>query len=124
MASKSGKRSRNPMGRPLMLNAEQLSQLVSITEEQPHISMDDLVFVYRRRTGISISKPTAKKYLDRAGVQRMAPQRKKRKPSPPPPFVQGDESPAPEEAAPEASPPEPTEPAPAADEPVPEEAAP
>ncbi len=98
MTGKSGKGSRNPKGRPLMLDAERISQLVAITEEQPHISLDDLVFVYRRRTDISISKATAKKYLERAGVRRRAPQRKQRKPPPLPPFVQGSELPAPEDA--------------------------
>jgi len=73
-----GKGSKGRMGRPLMLAPEQVAHLVQITEEQPHISMDDLVYEFRRRTGITISRVTAGRYLERAGVQRLKPSRAKR----------------------------------------------
>ena len=64
------------MGRPKMLDDELIGELVKITEEQPYVSQDDLVFLFRRRTGVSISATTARNYLKRAGIRRTAAPRK------------------------------------------------
>ncbi len=64
------------MGRPKKLDDELIAELVKIIEEQPYISQEDLVFLFRRRTGVSIATTTARNYLKRAGVRRTAAPRK------------------------------------------------
>lgn len=43
--------------------------------ETPALSMDDLVWAFRQRTGVSVSVPTAKKALEAAGFVRTRPSR-------------------------------------------------
>lgn len=57
-------------GRPPKLDADQAAQLVDITREQPLIAVDDIIAVFRKRTGITLAESTVKKYLRAAGVGR------------------------------------------------------
>lgn len=71
MASQSGPaKSKYRGGRPPKLTPEQIDQLIALVRESPLVSLDDLVWLFGRRTGISISAPTIKKYLLDAGFKR------------------------------------------------------
>jgi putative transposase len=62
-------------GRPPKLSRKQVGQLTRLVEEQPMLSLDDLVWAFRHETGISISATTARKYLLAEGLQRTRPAR-------------------------------------------------
>jgi len=49
--------------------------LVELVREKPELSLDDLVWSFRERTGISLSTPTIRKYLTQEGFQRVRPSR-------------------------------------------------
>lgn len=57
-------------GRPFKLTPEQAEALVRLARENPRLSRDDLTSLFRQRTGIMISSPTAWRYLHQAGLQR------------------------------------------------------
>lgn len=52
------------------LSPEQAQVLVQLVQENPLLSLDDLVGPFRKRTGISLSPPTIQKYLLEAGFKR------------------------------------------------------
>jgi transposase len=64
-------------GRPPKLNREQIETLVSLVREDPYLSLDDIVWTYRMRTGITLSVPTVRRYLLNAGMQRSRPKKRK-----------------------------------------------
>jgi transposase len=47
--------------------------LVDLVRRNPQLGLEDLVWAFRRETGLSISAPTIKKYLLRAGFARVRP---------------------------------------------------
>jgi transposase len=49
------------------LGPKEVAVWVRVLREKPFLSMDDLVWHFKQETGISISPPTAKKYLEEAG---------------------------------------------------------
>lgn len=57
-------------GRPPKLTPEEAEQLAAIPGEQPSIGITDIIAVFRKRTGITVSEQTVKKYLRAAGVVR------------------------------------------------------
>jgi transposase len=61
-------------GRPRKLSPEQVELLVKLVQEDPVLSLDDLVAVLRRGHGITISASTAGKYLREAGFTRSRPE--------------------------------------------------
>lgn len=61
-------------GRPRKLSPEQVEWLVELVQEEPLLSLDDLVAVLRGRHGITISASTAGKYLREAGFTRSRPE--------------------------------------------------
>jgi putative transposase len=63
-------------GRPPKLGEAEIDVLVGLVREQPTLSMDDLVWTFRQRTGISLSAPTAKRYLQAQGFERSRPPRR------------------------------------------------
>lgn len=65
-------------GRPRKLSDEQIAFLVDLVREDPLMSLDDVVAEVRRRHGIRISAPTARKYLQEAGFERSRPQPSRR----------------------------------------------
>jgi transposase len=67
--------SQKPRGRPRKLSAEQTEALVSLVRNNPLLSLDDAVSVFRRQTGITVSTATIRKYLLEAGFQRSQPSR-------------------------------------------------
>jgi transposase len=69
----SGRKKR--VGRPPKLNSEQSQELVALVRDNPMLSLDDVVWAFRRRTGIAISTATASKYLLREGFERSRPKR-------------------------------------------------
>lgn len=62
-------------GRPRKLLREQTEVLVSLVRDNPLLSLDDAVSVFRRKTGITLSTATIRKYLLEAGFQRSQPSR-------------------------------------------------
>lgn len=62
-------------GRPRKLSAEQTEVLVSLVRDNPLLSLDDAVSVFRRQTGVTLSTATIRKYLLEAGFQRSQPSR-------------------------------------------------
>ena len=62
-------------GRPPKLTPEQSEILVSLVRENPLLSLDDIVWAFRRQSGITVSSPTVRKYLLDAGFQRSRPSR-------------------------------------------------
>jgi putative transposase len=58
-----------------MLGSNEIKVLVELVRENSTLSLDDLVWAFRQRTGISLSSPTAKKYLEAAGFVRSRPPR-------------------------------------------------
>lgn len=59
--------SRRPRGRPRKLAPIQVEALVGLGRENPALSLEDMVSAFRRRTGITLSTPTVRKYLLDAG---------------------------------------------------------
>lgn len=59
------------MGRPPTLNSGQVQQLIELVRSRPDVGLEDLVWVFRRETGISLSAPSIKKYLIKAGFERV-----------------------------------------------------
>jgi putative transposase len=49
--------------------------LVGLVQENPLLSLDDLVWSFREQTGITVSAPTVRKYLSQAGFERSRPRR-------------------------------------------------
>jgi transposase len=68
--------SRSRGGRPRKLSQEQIQALVLLVQERPALSLDDLVWAFGERTGVSASAPTLKKALAQAGIVRSRPARK------------------------------------------------
>lgn len=64
-----------PPGRPPKLGAEHVEILKELVQENPVLSLDDLVSAFRQRTGITVSTPTVRKYLLEAGFERSRPPR-------------------------------------------------
>ncbi len=58
-------------GRPRKLSDEQAEQLLALVRAKPHVGLEDLVWLFHRETGVSLSAPTIKKYLRDAGFERM-----------------------------------------------------
>lgn len=73
----SGARPEGPKrsGRPPKLTSELAERLIALVRERPTLSLDDVVWAFRRETGIAISTATASKYLQRAGFERSRPKR-------------------------------------------------
>ena len=55
-------------GRPLKLTSEEIDILVRLIREEPVRSLEDLVSAFRLQSGITLSPPTARKYLLAAGL--------------------------------------------------------
>ena len=62
-------------GRPAKLTPEQVEELAALVRENPLLSLDDIVWAFRRRSGITLSSPTVRRYLLGAGFQRSRPRR-------------------------------------------------
>jgi len=62
-------------GRPRKLSTEQTAVLVALVRNNPLLSLDDAVSVFRRQTGMTLSTATIRKYLLEAGLQRSQPSR-------------------------------------------------
>lgn len=73
MGSRRDARPKRRPGRPPKLSTEQTEVLVSLVRENPLLSLDDAVSVFRRQTGITLSTATIRKYLGRAGFPRSQP---------------------------------------------------
>lgn len=58
------------LGRPKKLTPQQSNELVRLARENPRLSRDDLTALFRQRSGIMISSPTAWRYLQKAGLRR------------------------------------------------------
>lgn len=65
------------IGRPLKLSPEQVETLVELVRTNPLLSLDDLAWSFRVQTGIALSAPTVRKYLEKEGFQRTRPPRTK-----------------------------------------------
>ena len=50
-------------GRPLKLTPKQVEDLAALVRENPLLSLDDIVWTFRRQTGITLSSPTVRRYL-------------------------------------------------------------
>lgn len=70
--AKSGGRSPSSkrIGAPPKVAPEKRAVLIEIIRKTPTLSLEDLAWAFREATGISISAPTAKKYLLEAGFHR------------------------------------------------------
>lgn len=64
-------------GRPPKLQPAQVKALIQLVRDNPLLSLDDLVWAFRRQTGITISPGTASKYLREAGFTRTRPEKPK-----------------------------------------------
>jgi len=62
-------------GRPPKLTPEQAESLIALVRENPLLSLDDTVYAFRRKTGITLSSATVCKYLREAGFKRSRPSR-------------------------------------------------
>jgi transposase len=51
------------------ISPEQVDVLVGMVRVNPHLALDDLVWAFRRQTGVTLSTPTIKKYLGQAGFE-------------------------------------------------------
>jgi transposase len=58
-------------GRPRKLSGEQVDQLLALVRAKPGVGLEDLVWLFHRQTGLSLSAPTIKKYLRDAGFERI-----------------------------------------------------
>jgi transposase len=70
-----GSKQRRRRGRPPKLTPAQVETLIGLVRDNPLLSLDDLVWVFRRESGVAISTATARKYLLDAGFQRTRPER-------------------------------------------------
>lgn len=66
---------RQRRGRPPKLTPEQSEILVSLVRTNPLLSLDDIVWAFRRQTGITLSSPTVSRYLVSKGFHRSRPGR-------------------------------------------------
>ncbi|HSL84121.1 MAG TPA: IS5 family transposase [Thermoanaerobaculia bacterium] len=74
MASKGSRSSsKGRRGRPRKLTSAQVEVLVGLVRENPLLSLDDLVWSFREQTGVTVSTPTVRKYLQEAGFERSRP---------------------------------------------------
>ncbi len=75
----SSARSKDPerRGRPPKLDPQRVEVLVQIVRDNPLLSFDDIVWAFRRQTGVTISSATAGKYLAQAGFRRTRPGKQK-----------------------------------------------
>lgn len=64
-------------GRPPKLDPQQIEVLAQLVRDNPLLSLDDIVWAFRRHTGVTISSATAGKYLAQAGFTRTRPERRK-----------------------------------------------
>lgn len=64
------------IGRPALVQAEQLRTLVELTQHMPQASMDELTREFTRQTGIAVCAATIRKALKRAGIRRVRPPRR------------------------------------------------
>lgn len=62
-------------GRPPKLSPGQIEVLVALVRENPLLSLDDIVWAFRRQTGITLSSPTVGRYLAHEGFHRSRPGR-------------------------------------------------
>ena len=62
-------------GRPPKLSPDQKEELVALVRENPMLSLDDTVHLFRRKTGVTLSSVTIRKYLSEAGFTRRRPSR-------------------------------------------------
>lgn len=60
-------------GRPRKLTSDQVEVLVGLVRENPLLSLDDLVWSFREQTGVTVSTPTVRKYLEEKGFERSRP---------------------------------------------------
>jgi transposase len=60
-------------GRPPKLSPAEIETLVVLVRGNPLLSLDDIVWAFRRQTGITVSSPTVRKYLLDAGFERSRP---------------------------------------------------
>ena len=60
-------------GRPRKLGSEQIEVLTRLVRENPLLSLDDIVWAFRRKTGTCLSAPTVSRYLREAGFDRSRP---------------------------------------------------
>lgn len=51
------------------VSPEQVEVLVQMVRENPQLALDDLVWAFRRQTGVTLSTPTIKKYLQQSGFE-------------------------------------------------------
>jgi transposase len=51
------------------ISPEQIDVLVDMVRDNPQLALDDLVWAFRRQTGVTLSAPTIKKYLKQAGFE-------------------------------------------------------
>lgn len=72
---KQPKQKRRGPGRPSKLSPEQVEELLDLVRENPYLSLDDTVAAFRRRTGVTLSTGTIRKYLTDAGFKRSRPPR-------------------------------------------------
>ena len=69
MAAKPGANEVYRGGTRRKVTDEQVQILVELVRENPHLSLDDLVWAFRRQSGVTLSPPTIKKYLREAGIE-------------------------------------------------------
>jgi len=67
------------LGRPPKLSPDDITALVGLVRDHPLLSLDDTVCAFRKRTGITISVPTVRKYLRAAGFERTRPTKKEKR---------------------------------------------
>jgi transposase len=70
---------RRSVGRPPKLSGEMAEQLRALALEH-HISVSDLCVLFEQRTGVSINRQTATKYLQQAGLSRARNVRRDKRP--------------------------------------------
>jgi transposase len=70
-SSKPGAERSGRSGRPPKLNPDQVQRLVELVRTRPDVGLEDLVWLFRRKTGLSLSAPSIKKYLRDAGFERV-----------------------------------------------------
>lgn len=65
-------------GRPPKLSGSNLEALIEIAREKPLLSLDDTVEAFRKKTGVTTSTVTVRKYLKAAGIQKTRPTKEER----------------------------------------------
>lgn len=66
-----GSEPRNRGGRPPKLNPGQVQELLALVRERPSLSLDDIVWAFRKQSGIALSAETVRRYLRESGFQRV-----------------------------------------------------